>query len=74
MVLTLYGHDDGARLTLGGGEPHTLRVFTNVDGELAERAPAIDDDSTTSEYDREIAAFVRRSAPVRRGPCPPSRA
>jgi predicted dehydrogenase len=58
VVLTLYGRDGGARLTHSGGEPHTLRVFTDVDGEVVETAPVIDDDSATSDYDREIAAFV----------------
>src|SRR5918912_771870 len=58
VVLTLYGRDGGARLTLSGGEPHTLRGFTDVGGGVVEMAPAIDDDSTTSDYDREIAAFV----------------
>ena len=69
VVLTLYGRDGGARLTHSGGEPHTLRVFTDVDGEFVETAPVIDDDSTTSDYDREIAAFV---GAIRSGTPPPA--
>src|SRR5439155_21469751 len=69
VVLTLYGRDGGARLTHSGGEPHTLRVFTDVDGEFVETAPVIDDDSTTSDYDREIAAFV---GAIRTGTPPPA--
>jgi predicted dehydrogenase len=68
VVLTLYGRDGGARLTHSSGEPHTVRLFTTVEGEFVETAPALDDDGTTSDYDREVAAFV---GAIRAGTPPP---
>jgi predicted dehydrogenase len=69
VVLSLYGRDGGARLTHSWGELHTVRVFTDVDGECVETAPAIDEDSAMSDYDREVAAFV---AAIRAGTPPPA--
>ncbi len=66
--LTLYGRDGGARLVHNSDAPHALQVVTEVDGGLMELAPTWSAETTRSEYDREIAAFV---AAIRAGTPPP---
>lgn len=72
IYLQLYGRDGGARMAIpSSGDEPSLRLVTELGGNVVGVVPDLPDAPDTTEYDREVAEFV---ACIRTGTPPPATA